>query len=149
MRELAANVDQQKNSEYARRFQQEGSHTTLTAEGLARRVQDPAVRARYVEAFQRSDFEALMHYYQQNYPRPPYVEDASPVVKIKPPVLLFHGLKDTALLHGALNRTWEWIEKDLTLVTSPEAGHWVQDDAAELVSNTMRAWLAPRIGVRP
>jgi pimeloyl-ACP methyl ester carboxylesterase len=144
LRELANNPEQQKNSEYARRFQQEGSYKVLTAEALAKRVQDPAVRARYVEAFKQSDFEAMMHYYQQNYPRPPYTEDASPLVKIKPPVLLFHGLKDTALLHPALDRTWEWLEQDLTLVTVPSAGHWVQEDAADLVSRTMKAWLGQR-----
>ena len=46
------------------------------------------------------------------------------------PVLMFHGLKDTALLSDALNNTWEWMGKDLTLVTNPDAGHFVQQDAA-------------------
>jgi pimeloyl-ACP methyl ester carboxylesterase len=31
--------------------------------------------------------------------------------------------------------------KDLTLVTIPGASHFVQQDASELVSRTMRAWL--------
>lgn len=141
LRELAHNPDQQKNSEYARRFQQEGAHKILTADGLARRIGDPKVKERYIEAFNRSDFEAMLNYYKQNYPAPPYVEDASALVKVKPPVLLFHGLNDNALLHGALNRTWEWLDKDLTLVTVPGAGHWVQEDAAELVSGMMQAWL--------
>jgi pimeloyl-ACP methyl ester carboxylesterase len=52
-----------------------------------------------------------------------------------------HGLRDQALLAGALNDTWELIEKDLTLVTIPEAGHFVQQDASELVSKTMKWWL--------
>jgi hypothetical protein len=30
------------------------------------------------------------------------------------------------LLPGALNGTWDWVEKDLTLVTVPGAGHFVQ-----------------------
>jgi pimeloyl-ACP methyl ester carboxylesterase len=141
VRELAHNPEQQKNSEYARRFQQEGAHKSLTADGLARRIRDPKVKERYIDAFNRSDFEAMLNYYKQNYPAPPYVEDTSPLVKVKPPVLLFHGLNDTALLHGALNRTWEWLDKDLTLVTVPGAGHWVQEDAAELVSGMMQAWL--------
>jgi pimeloyl-ACP methyl ester carboxylesterase len=55
---------------------------------------------------------------------------------------MFHGLKDTALLPGALNDTWQWMDKDLTLVTVPNAGHWVQQDAADLVSKTMKAWLS-------
>jgi pimeloyl-ACP methyl ester carboxylesterase len=81
------------------------------------------------------------NYYRQNYPTPPYLEDTSPVVKVKPPVLLFHGLEDRALMHGALNHTWEWLEKDLTLAPVPGAGHWVQEDAAEFVSGMMKSWL--------
>ncbi len=73
----------------------------------------------------------MLNYYKQNYPREPYKEDTSKLVKVKAPVLMFHGLKDSALLPGALNDTWEWLEKDLTLVTIPEASHFVQQDAAE------------------
>jgi pimeloyl-ACP methyl ester carboxylesterase len=141
-RELAHNPEQQKNSQYARNFQQPDAASKVTAEGLARRIADPEARAKYLEAFQRSDIEAMLNYYKANYPREPYQEDTSPVVKVQMPVLMFHGLKDTALLAGALNNTWEWIGQDLTLVTIPGAGHFVQNDAPELVSKTMRAWLS-------
>lgn len=140
-RELATNPEQQKNSAYARRFQQPGAHTNLTAEGLAFWVKDPAAQPRYLEAFRRSDFEAMLNYYQRNYPREPYAEDPSPVVKVKCPVLLIHGLKDKALLADALNGTWKWLEQDLTLVTIPNADHWVQQDAADLVTRSMLSWL--------
>jgi pimeloyl-ACP methyl ester carboxylesterase len=140
-RELANNPQQQKNSAYARGFQLPGAHKRLSAEGLSRWVRDKAARARYVEAFRRSDFEAMLNYYKRNYPRLPYTEDKSPVVKVKAPVLMFHGLNDRALLPGALNDTWLWVEKDLTLVTIPGSGHFVQQDAAELVSRTMKMWL--------
>src|SRR5262245_41515020 len=52
-REMASNTDQQKNSEYARNFQKEGSEKMLTAEGLAGWVKDPKEKAGYVEAFKR------------------------------------------------------------------------------------------------
>lgn len=102
---------------------------------------DTDARARYVEAFERSDFDGMLNYYKANYPREPYVEDTSPLVKVKAPVLMFHGLGDQYLLHGALNGTWEWLEQDLTLVTIPGAQHFVQQDAADLVTRTMVAWL--------
>ncbi|MBC8352792.1 MAG: alpha/beta hydrolase [Planctomycetes bacterium] len=54
---------------------------------------------------------------------------------------MIHGLMDTALLPGALNNTWEWLEKDLTLVTLPDAGHFVQQDASETVTQAMVNWL--------
>src|SRR6185436_7954849 len=140
-RELAGNTEQQKNSAYARRFQVEGAEKALTAEGLAGWVKDPAAKAKYVEAFGKSDFGAMLNYYKRNYPREPYTEDTSPVKKVQCPVLMIHGLGDTALLAPALNGTWDWVEKDLTLTTVPGAGHFVQQDAAELVTKTMRAWL--------
>lgn len=142
LRELARNPQQQQNSQYARNFQEEGAHTKLTAEGLAAWVTDPEARAKYIEAFRRSDFEAMLNYYKRNYPREPYVEDPSLMVKVNVPVLMFHGLKDPHLLHPALNGTWEWLGKDLTLVTIPDASHFVQHDAADLVTRTMKLWLA-------
>lgn len=141
MRELVNNPDQQKNSAYARMFQQPDAASKLTAEGLAAWVRDPAARAHYVEAFRRSSFEAMLNYYKANYPRPPYAVPPDDMPKIKCPVLMFHGLQDRALLAPALNGTWDWVEKDLTLVTIPDADHFVQQDAAELVTRTMAAWL--------
>jgi pimeloyl-ACP methyl ester carboxylesterase len=140
--ELATNPEQAKNAQYARNFQKEGAEKSLTPEALTFWVKDPVARAKYVEAFKRSDFEAMLNYYKRNYPREPYVEDASPVVKVKMPVLMIHGLNDTALMPGALNNTWNWLEKDLTLVTVPGAGHFVQQDASDLVTRSMKMWLA-------
>ncbi|HWZ44290.1 MAG TPA: alpha/beta hydrolase [Candidatus Saccharimonadales bacterium] len=141
MRELVNNPKQQAASEYARNFQKDGAEALIKPEQLAFWVTDPEARPKYVEAFKRSDIKAMLSYYKQNYPRPPYQEDPSPVTKTQMPVLMFHGLKDPALLSGALNNTWDWMGKDLTLVTIPEAGHFVQQDAADLVTRTIRAWL--------
>ena len=102
---------------------------------------DPAARERYVEAFERSDFEAMLNYYKANYPREPYTAPAKPPAPVKCPVLMIHGLDDKALLAPALNGTWEFLEKDLTLVTVPGAGHFVQQDASELVSRSIKMWL--------
>jgi epoxide hydrolase 4 len=140
-RELAHNEQQQKNSAYARRFQQPDAAASLTAEGLSGWVKDPEAKKKYIEAFKRSDFEAMLNYYKRNYPREPYTEDTSPVVKTQMSVLMIHGLGDTALLSGALNNTWDWMGKDLTLVTIPGASHFVQADAPELVTKSMRMWL--------
>jgi epoxide hydrolase 4 len=141
-RELAHNPQQQKNSGYARNFQKEDAAAKLTPEFLTFWVTDAAAKPKYIEAFKRSDFEAMLNYYKRNYPKEPYQEDPSPVVKVKAPVLEFHGLKDTALMPGGLNGTWEYLEQDWTLVTIPSAGHFVQQDAADQVSKTMKWWLS-------
>jgi pimeloyl-ACP methyl ester carboxylesterase len=58
--------------------------------------------------------------------------------------LMFHGLQDRALPSSGLNNTWDWIDSDLTLVTTPAASHFVQQDAPELVTSTMEWWLKAR-----
>ena len=153
LRELKSNPEQIKNSGYARTFQ-EGKPTDptvffgmpMTPQTLSGWVTDPAARTRYVEAFGRSDFDAMLNYYKANYPRGSGA-DAPPVPdlpKVAAPVLMFHGLNDRALHADGLSGTWNWVEKDLTLVTVPGAGHFVQQDAADLVSSTMKWWLAMR-----
>lgn len=140
-RELANNPKQQKASAYARHFQQPEAASKLTAEGLTFWVKDHEARKKYVEAFQRSSFEGMLNYYKANYPREPYEQPKDDLPKIKCSVLMIHGLKDKALLPGALNDTWQWLEKDLTLVTLPNAGHFVQQDASETVTRTIVNWL--------
>lgn len=141
-RELATNSQQQANSEYARRFQQEDAHLALSAEGLAEWVKDPFAKKKYIQAFQRSDFSAMLNYYKRNYPRPPYQEYNGPVKKVDCPVLMIHGLDDWALLPGGLNGTWDFLKQDFTLVTLPGAGHFVQQDRPERVSKTIVNWLS-------
>ena len=51
-------------------------------------------------------------------------------------------LGKTAHIIGSASIPWLVLSALLTLVTVPTAGHWVQDDAAELVTATMKAWLA-------
>lgn len=145
-RELANNAEQLKNSEYARNFQKEGAHETLNAAMLAAFVSrgDADLKVKYEEAFNNSDFEAMLNYYKRNYPREPYEAVATELPKIKVPVLQFHGLEDTALHHHGLNQTWEELEKDYTLVTIPGVGHWAHHEAADLVTTTMKWWLLSR-----
>jgi len=152
-RELRTNKDQIANSEYARNFQTKSpSDPTvffgrpMTPETLSGWVTDPAARKRYVEAFQKSDFEGMLNYYKRNYPRAAGADAPAPppLPKVKMPVLMFHGLNDTALNAAGLSGTWDWLEKDLTLVTVPGAGHFVQQDASDLVTSTMKWWLAMR-----
>ncbi len=146
-REMATNPDQQKNSQYARNFQQPGFEKNLTAEGLAGWVKDPAEKAGYVEAFKRSDFGAMLNYYRANYPRstgePSGLTAPSPP-RIKVPVLVIHGMKDTALNAAGHSGTWDHVDADTTVVMFPQAGHFVQHDARDQVDRTVRDWLKAR-----
>ncbi len=152
-REMANNPEQRKNSDYARKFR-EGSPGDadimfggpMTPATLAGWVSDPAAKPVYEAAFARSSFEAMLNFYKANYPAPPAPGSPPPPAppRLKMPVLIFHGLKDNALHSDGLNNTWDWIDADVTIVSAPEAGHFVQQDASELVTTTMRWWLDAR-----
>ncbi len=149
-RELSDNAEQQANSNYARVFI-EGSPSDpdvffggpMTAQTLSGWVTDPAARERYVEAFSRSDFNAMLAYYKQNYPGGNGSNNAAPpsAPQLDLPLLVFHGLEDTALHSDGLNNTWDWNDGTTTIMAVPGAGHFVQQDAAESVTETMRWWL--------
>lgn len=149
-REMATNKAQQDGSNYARNFQKEGSEKLLTAEGLAAWVKDPAAKPGYVEAFKRSDFAAMMNYYRANYPRGAGAATEVPTTmqapsqRVKVPVLVIHGMKDTALNAAGHSGTWNHVDADTTLVMAPTAGHFVQHDAEALVNKTVRSWLDDR-----
>jgi pimeloyl-ACP methyl ester carboxylesterase len=144
MRELATNPEQQKNSQYARDFQKPDAASKVLPELLTFWVKDEKAKAKYLEAFKRSSMEGMLNYYKANYPREPYQQPTVDFPKVKCPVLVIHGLKDPALLPGALGGTWDWVDNVLTLVTIPEAGHFVQQDAADLVTKTMVNWLTAK-----
>ena len=140
-RELANNPAQQAASAYARHFQQPDAASNMTAEGLTFWVKEAEVREQYIAAMRRSSMNGMLNYYKANYPREPYTEQ-SEFPKVQCPVLMIHGLKDTALLADGLNGTWNYIDNTLTLVTVPNADHFVQQDASELVTETITRWLA-------
>jgi pimeloyl-ACP methyl ester carboxylesterase len=160
LRELATNPTQQRNSQYARDFQQPDAGSRVKIEALLDWVKDPEARKAYRSALERSSIEGMLNYYKANYPRvgrtanasgtadAPGTDNAKPPDAPAPnfppvtcPVLLIHGLQDQALLPGALNDTWNWLESDLTLVTIPRVGHFVQQDSADLVTRAMVSWL--------
>lgn len=143
-KELGKFEDQYRNSEYARNFQKEDSHLALEPERLARSHSqgDPVLKAKYVAAFENSSTDAMMNYYRANFPREPFDETAfMNIPRIQMPVLQFHGLKDRALLPVSLNNTWEELDRDWTLVTIPDAGHWPHRDKPDMVTEMIRAWL--------
>jgi len=149
-RELIQNEDQRKNSAYAQTFKSGSANDPqiffglpMTSQNLAGWVRDEAARIKYVAAFERSNFNGMLQFYKRNYPDLPDPNSPLPANthRIGCPVLMFHGLKDRALHSDGLNNTWDWIDGSLTLVTVPEAGHFVQQDAADKVSETLSTWL--------
>jgi epoxide hydrolase 4 len=145
-RELAHNPQQQQKSEYTKLFNQPDAYQKLTPKTLSALIATSSPlsetdQEKYLEALQRSDIQSMLHYYQLNYPQEPYTEDPSPIIKVQASVLMIHGIEDQYILADTLNDTWKWLEKDFTLVTVSEAGHFVHYDAPDLVAKAIRCWL--------
>lgn len=146
---LANNPQARENTGYAQKFRSGSPNDPdimfggpMNVTTLSGWVTDRSARKRYRRAFKRSDFDAMLAYYKQNYPAPRGADAPPPQTpQLRMPTLIFHGLKDVALPSDGLNNTWDWIDADLTLVTAPNAGHFVQQDAAHQVSTTMLWWL--------
>ncbi len=139
-RELEHNPEQRKASAYAREFQKADAASKIPVEALVFWVKEAEARQRYLKALRRSSMEGMLNYYKANYPKPPYkLQDQVPPVRC--PVLIIHGLKDQYLLPGALSGTWKWVQGELTLVTLPEAGHFVHRDQPTVVTQKMVSWL--------
>ena len=97
----------------------------------------------YKAAFERSYVDGMLNYYRAAWGRL-NDETPAPLPNLTMPVLQFHGLKDTAVDKDGLRDTWNWIDADYTLVTIPDSGHWIQREAPEIVTTTMKWWLKAR-----
>jgi pimeloyl-ACP methyl ester carboxylesterase len=90
----------------------------------------------------------MMNYYRANYPSGANApaKDAplpnNPPINV--PVLVIHGMKDTALNAAGHNGTWDHVTADTTILMIPTAGHFVQHDAQDLVDRTIKDWLNER-----
>ena len=140
-RELANNPSQRKASEYVRLFRQPASHSQFPKARLSEWVKDSAYRSRHDSAMAKSSLDAMFNYYRINWPREPYQvrSDAPPMVKA--PTLLIHGLDDPYALPAGLNDVWQWVDRDLTILTLPGAGHFIQHECAPQITRAIRAWL--------
>lgn len=124
-------------------------HTTetLPISWLSGWVKDPVAKKHYETAFSRSYIDGMIAYYRANTPTKEQRAEwlKNPIIpelpKVKMPVLAIFGTQDKFVLKGGLNNTWDWMDSDFTLVTIPNAGHFVQQDASEMVSKSMKMWL--------
>ena len=134
------------NTSYMDEFRKHTAET-LPISWLSGWVKDKAAKQHYETAFGRSYIDGMIAYYRANtstkeqraeWLKNPEIKEQP---KVQAPVLAIFGTKDQYVPKGGLNNTWDWLEKDFTLVTLPEAGHFVQQDASEMVSKSMKMWL--------
>ena len=153
LRELKSNPEQIKNSEYARDVP---ARIAERSEGVLRQPDDApdavgmGQRPGRAEALRRSVRALRLRRHaellQANYPATCGADTPAPpeFPKVSPGAHVPRPRRSARCTRTALAGTWDWLEKDLTLVTVPGAGHFVQQDAAELVTSTMQSWLEAR-----
>lgn len=102
-----------------------------------------ALSPAYRTAFERSNIQGMLNYYKVSYPKPSTAPSNTTELerKIKCPVLMIHGIKDSAFPPGTLNDHWMWIENSFTLHTFPDAGHFIQREEPEKVLYHIQQWL--------
>lgn len=65
-----------------------------------------------------------------------------PTVKIKVPTLFIYGEKDAAILPETVRNVKDAVDASYEEIHIPESGHWVQQEAAEAVTDSLREFLA-------
>jgi len=140
-------AQQKANVQYARDF----VSSAINGDPVPERVlaghepgANPLVGQRYREALLRSYWDGMINYYRANYAEVIADIDPDTIPDITCPVLQFHGLKDNAVDKDGLRDTWNWVTQDYSLVTTPAAGHFIQWEAKDLVSQTMKSWILAR-----
>jgi pimeloyl-ACP methyl ester carboxylesterase len=141
-RELASNPRQSEAAQYARDLQRDDAAEHIDIDKLVYWVKDEDNRREYREALRRSSFEGMANFYKANYPREPYSPpEAGAYPPVRCPVLMLHGLADRYLLRECLNQTWDFVESELTIITLPDVGHFIQQDAVVFVTERVLRWL--------
>ena len=140
------NLRRNGNQSYMDTFRTHTSET-LSIDWMTGWINDEEASRLYRQAFERSDRNAMIHYYRANTQtkdqRATWLENPKirKQPKIRAPVLMIFGTKDRYVDKKGLNNTWDWIDAELTLVNIPTAGHFVQHDAPQKVSSHIRSWL--------
>ncbi|WP_428424656.1 hypothetical protein [Methylibium sp.] len=103
---------------------------------------DAAFKVRHDQAMASSSLEPMLHYYRINWPAEPYRQRAEPPPPVKALALLIRGLADPYALPAGLNDAWQWVDHELTILTLPRAGHFIQHDCAAQLVRTLQHWLS-------
>lgn len=101
--------------------------------------------AEYKKAWSESGaLTAMINYYRANAFRNLFLPsaEAKSSTKIAVPSLFIYGEKDFAILPETTRDIGSIIDAPFSEVRIPDAGHWVQQEAPEIVNDTLREFLS-------
>jgi len=97
--------------------------------------------AEYKKSWREPDsITPFINYYRAGVLNRLFANDANRE-KIKVPTLFIYGEKDTAVLPESVKNVGESVDAPFTEIRIPGAGHWVQQEAAEVVTDSLREFL--------
>lgn len=140
--ELASNPAQHDAGGYARQMQQPDASAAFRV-GPIGVLRDPLAWPLHLAADLRTDHDAVVAFYQVNYPREPYAVDPT-LGRITAPTLVIHGEQDRFLLASGHAHNEAWLpQAPETLMF--DAGHFVHQEAADAVNAALLDWLAGEV----
>jgi pimeloyl-ACP methyl ester carboxylesterase len=162
-REFANNPAQAAASQYIHELRAEGSEARYAANDYAlmwrllSQVSDsghltPADRAELVKAWSEPGaLTGMFNWYRAMRLDPPK-EGSGPAtdvyddeaLKVRVPTLVIWGMQDTSLLPGCVDGLERWVA-NVEVRRVPDATHWIVYEKPQLVSETIREWLATEV----
>jgi pimeloyl-ACP methyl ester carboxylesterase len=119
----------------------------MLAEALKKSTAEPVVFtdeniARYKESWREPQaLTSALNYYRANILKG--IFGSRPMEeKIKVPTLFIYGEKDTAVLPETVAGVGEYVDAPFSEIRIPDAGHWIQQEAAEVVNDSLREFLS-------
>ncbi|HZC35839.1 MAG TPA: alpha/beta hydrolase [Chthoniobacterales bacterium] len=139
---ISANKEQQARSAYSLPFLRYQPGDDLNVDLITKSIPDEERRSTLAAYLKDQPIEGMLSYYKANYPAPPYQSEAPHEFILNVPTLIIWGLQDEYFCDAVLDGAARYISQSMRLVTVPGAGHWVHQDAAEVVNREIRSWLS-------
>lgn len=138
---------EEREPSYADYFVSKEFSEHLTENWYSGWVTDLKAKEIYKAAFRKSDKEAMINYYRANFPtlenlkKESFLNRNKTLPNLKMPVLIIHGEQDKYAPTKAHNNTWDFVDNELTIEILQDAGHFVQQEESEKVTELIRAFL--------
>lgn len=100
--------------------------------------------AEYKRAWSEPDaLKSAINYYRANILKRLFAKSQTEE-KIKVPTLFIYGERDQAVLPETVRGVGDFVDAPFDEIRIPDAAHWVQQEAAEIVTDSLREFLAEK-----
>jgi pimeloyl-ACP methyl ester carboxylesterase len=133
---------QQFMAEYTITFEAYQVGQPKNVSSLVKFIHNATYNAEIAQYLEQSPIDGMLHFYNENYPGPPYGKNLSTEGLVqKVPSLIVWGEKDEYFSPKMIDGLQPWFSKGFRLVTIPEAAHWVFRDAPKKVNAEIESFL--------